>query len=177
MRATEREPKRRKQALPKDKLKVDTSVNGDTHILAEQHKEVEKRLFPMRIDHRTVIYVTKDKLTPEYAEEKRRQLSSVHEVEKKSGGCRVTVDVEEVRSLVASGMHLKGIAKKIGVSRTTIEKYIKKYNLRKLKLQSLKDIDLLEKGKIIRYYLEGYFMLKSSNIILLAPEEKRCLCQ
>lgn len=83
----------------------------------------------------------------------------------------------EIRSLVASGMHLKGIAKKIGVSRTTIEKYIKKYNLRKLKLQSLKDIDLLEKGKIIRYYLEGYFMLKSSNIILLAPEEKRCLCQ
>lgn len=130
MRATEREPKRRKQALPKDKLKVDTSVNGDTHILAEQHKEVEKRLFPMRIDHRTVIYVTKDKLTPEYAEEKRRQLSSVHEVEKKSGGCRVTVDVEEVRCLVAGGMILKDIAKQLGVSRTTVTNYIKKYDLR-----------------------------------------------
>lgn len=100
-------------------------MNGDAHILAEQHKEVEKRLFPMRIDHRTIIYVTKDKLTSEYAEKKRRQLCSVPEVEKKGGGCRVTIDVKEIRSLVASGMHFTGITKKIGVSRTTIESILR----------------------------------------------------
>lgn len=130
MRKVERELKKRQANLPDDKKKIDTSVNGDAEQLAEQHKEVEKRLFPMRIDHRTVIYVTKDKLTSEYAEEKRRQLSSVHEVEKKSGGCRVTVDVEEVRCLVAGGMILKDIAKQLGVSRTTVTNYIKKYDLR-----------------------------------------------
>lgn len=130
MSKVERELKKRQANLPDDKKKIDTSVNGDAEQLAEQHKEVEKRLFPMRIDHRTVIYVTKDKLTPEYAEEKRRQLSSVHEVEKKSGGCRVTVDVEEVRCLVAGGMILKDIAKQLGVSRTTVTNYIKKYDLR-----------------------------------------------
>ena len=51
-------------------------------------------------------------------------------VEKKGGGYRVTVDVEEVRELVVSGMRLKDIAKKLGVSKTTVDNYIKKYDLR-----------------------------------------------
>ena len=41
--------------------------------LVEEQREIEKRLYPLRIDHRTVIYVTKDKCTKEYAQKRRRQ--------------------------------------------------------------------------------------------------------
>lgn len=53
--------------------KIDTTVNGDAEMLAEMHKEIEKKLYPLRIDHRTIIYVTKDKCTPEYAEKNARR--------------------------------------------------------------------------------------------------------
>lgn len=51
--------KRNKQAISDRYKKVDTTVNGDAERLVEEHKEIEKRLYPLRIDHRTVIYVTK----------------------------------------------------------------------------------------------------------------------
>lgn len=51
-------------------------------------------------------------------------------LKRRVGGYRVTVDVEEVRELVVSGMRLKDIAKKLGVSKTTVDNYIKKYDLR-----------------------------------------------
>lgn len=92
--------------------------------------ERDIRRFPLRIDRRTVIYVTKNKLTPEYAEKKRKEFNSVPTAQKKGGGIRISVDVEEVRKLVSSGMYLKDIARRLGVSRTTIDNYIKKYNLR-----------------------------------------------
>lgn len=92
--------------------------------------ETNTRLFPLRLDQRTVIYVTKDKLTPEYAEKKRKQFGVVRPVEKKGGNTRVHVNVEDVRALVREGMLLKDIAKKLGVSKTTIDNYIRKYNLR-----------------------------------------------
>lgn len=56
--------------------KIDTTVNGDVERLAEMHKEVEKELYPLRIDHRTVIYVTKDKCTPEYAAKKAQDVGA-----------------------------------------------------------------------------------------------------
>ena len=63
--------------------KIDTTVNGDAELLAEKHKEIEKKLYPLRIDSRTIIYVTKDKLTPEYAEKKRKTLGLAPAVEVK----------------------------------------------------------------------------------------------
>ena len=92
--------------------------------------EANTRVFPLRLDSRTVIYVTKDKLTPEYAEKKRKQFGVVRPVERKGGNIRVHVNVEDVRILVQSGMYLKDIAKRLGVSKTTIDNYIRKYNLR-----------------------------------------------
>ena len=59
-----------------------------------------------------------------------RRSENYSAIEKKGGGYRVTVDVEEVRELVVSGMRLKDIAKKLGVSKTTVDNYIKKYDLR-----------------------------------------------
>lgn len=124
--------KKLSQPLPEDRKKVDTSINGDAQRLVEEQKLVERNLYPLRIDHRTVIYVTKEKCTSEYAEMKRRKMNPAPEPAlQKGGNAHVKVDVEEVRYLVQSGMYLKDIAKKLGVSKTTIDKYIQKYDLRK----------------------------------------------
>lgn len=123
--------KRNKEAISDRYQKVDTTVNGDAERLVEEHRLAEKRLYPLRIDHRTVIYVTKDKLTSEYLEMKRKQFNPVVIKERKGGNPRATLNVEEVRTLVHAGMLLKDIAKRLGVSKTTIDNYIKKYNLRK----------------------------------------------
>ena len=91
---------------------------------------MDSNKYPLRIDHRTVIYVTKEKCTGEYAEKKREQFNLAPVQEQRGGNTHVTVDAEELRTLVQSGMLLKAIAKKLGVSRTTASKYIKKYDLR-----------------------------------------------
>jgi hypothetical protein len=46
--------------------KIDTTVNGDAESLVEQHKEVERRLHPLRIDRSTVIYVPAEKCNEGY---------------------------------------------------------------------------------------------------------------
>lgn len=58
--------KRNKQAIPDRYKKVDTTVNGDAESLVEQHKEVERRLHPLRIDRSTVIYVPAEKCNEGY---------------------------------------------------------------------------------------------------------------
>lgn len=123
--------KRNKQTISDRYKKVDTTVNGDAERLVEEHREIEKRLYPLRIDHRTVIYVTKDKCTKEYAQKRRRQFGIEPSPERKGGNPRVHIEVEEVGKLVQGGMHLKDIARTLGVSRTTVSKYIQKYNLRR----------------------------------------------
>lgn len=75
MRKAERIIRDKHRRLPEQCKKVDTSVNGDAEHLAEKHKDVEKKLYPLRIDKRTIIYVTKDKLTLEYAEKKRKSMN------------------------------------------------------------------------------------------------------
>lgn len=47
--------------------KVDTAVNGDILDRLVELRLDTAKLHPLRIDHRTVIYVTSDKLTEEYA--------------------------------------------------------------------------------------------------------------
>ena len=123
--------KRNKQTISDRYKKVDTTVNGDAERLVEEHRKIEKRLYPLRIDHRTVIYVTKDKCTKEYAQKRRRQFGIEPSPEKKGGNPRVHIEAEEIGKLVQEGMHLKDIARTLGVSRTTVSKYIQKYGLRK----------------------------------------------
>lgn len=49
--------------------KADTKKNGkNLEECIAAHREREKSLYPLRINRTTVIYVTKDKCTPEYAE-------------------------------------------------------------------------------------------------------------
>jgi len=60
--------------IPDKYKKIDTTVNGDVESLAEQHKEVEKRLYPLRLNKTTVIYVTKDKRNEAYAAKARKRM-------------------------------------------------------------------------------------------------------
>ena len=61
MRKADRIIRDRHSRIPDKYKKIDTTVNGDVESLAEQHKEVERRLFPLRLNKTTVIYVTKAK--------------------------------------------------------------------------------------------------------------------
>ena len=55
--------------------KVDLSKNGDktSQAIAAQKKR-EKKLFPLRLNSKTVIYVTKDKQNTYYAEEVKKKM-------------------------------------------------------------------------------------------------------
>lgn len=50
MRKADRIIRDRHSRIPDKYKKVDTTVNGDAESLAEQHKEVGKRLFPLRLN-------------------------------------------------------------------------------------------------------------------------------
>lgn len=125
--------KRNKKAISDRYKKIDTTVNGDAERLVEEHREIEKRLYPLRIDQRTVIYVTKNKCNAQYAESFRQRRGIVPDNKSTVVKSRVKVNVEEARTLVQSGIYLKDIAKRLGVSKTTIENYILMYDLRKKK--------------------------------------------
>lgn len=59
---------------PTKERKADTTKNGnDLSGYIERQKEYEKQLYPLRITGTTVIYVTKDKQTSEYADWYRRE--------------------------------------------------------------------------------------------------------
>lgn len=130
MRKAERIIKDKHFRQPDKYKKVDTTINGDAKMLAEKQKQVEKKLYPLRIDQRTVIYVTKDKLTPEYAEKNRKSMNLKQSIEKKGGTTQVEIDVEKLRGMFHAGMSPNDIAMEFGVSRTTMYNYIKKYDLR-----------------------------------------------
>lgn len=59
---------------PTKERKADTSKNGnDLSGYIERQRKYEERLYPLRINQTTVIYVTKEKQTSEYADWYRRE--------------------------------------------------------------------------------------------------------
>lgn len=114
--------------------KVDLTKNGDkTSQAVQAQKKREKKLFPLRLDHRTVIYVSKENRNEDYAAKKRIEFGIGVKAEPKptmSGNPRKKVDVDEVRILIKEKMKLKDIAKKMGVSTSTIGSYVMKYKMR-----------------------------------------------
>lgn len=71
---TKEQARRNKTRLSDREKKVDTTINGDAELLVEQHKEVERKLFPLRLSNTTVIYVTKDKQNEAYAAVARKRM-------------------------------------------------------------------------------------------------------
>lgn len=74
MRKADRIIRDRHSRIPDKYKKIDATVNGDAEILAEQHKEVERQLFPLRLNKTTIIYVTKDKQNETYATKARKRM-------------------------------------------------------------------------------------------------------
>ena len=74
MRKADRIIRDRHSRIPDKYKKIDTTVNGNAESLAEQHKEVGRRLFPLRLNKTTVIYVTKDKQNEAYAAKARKRM-------------------------------------------------------------------------------------------------------
>lgn len=59
---------------PTKERKADTTKNSNSlSEFIERQKEYEKQLYPLRITGTTVIYVTKEKQTKEYADWYRRE--------------------------------------------------------------------------------------------------------
>lgn len=115
--------------------KEDTRENAevpDAVIIA--HKEKMKCLKPLRINARTVIYVTEDKCNEAYRQE---YLKRMGEVKKESEGSRglspfsVKFDREEMADriveLYKQGYAIKDIVATLHVSTSTCCKYINKY--------------------------------------------------
>lgn len=68
MRKADSELKKRHQVLPEERKKADTSKNSDKlEEVIQKHKQSENRLYPLRINKTTVIFVTKDKQNEGYA--------------------------------------------------------------------------------------------------------------
>jgi len=65
-----------KELAPKGTYKkVDLSQNGDkTSQAVAAQKNREKKLFPLRLNSKTVIYVTKDKHNMYYAEKAKKKM-------------------------------------------------------------------------------------------------------
>jgi len=55
--------------------KVDLTINGDkTSQAVAAQKKREKKLFPLRLNSKTVIYVTRDKQNSYYAEKAKKKM-------------------------------------------------------------------------------------------------------
>lgn len=121
----------RKKNLPDKYKKVDTSVNGDVESLSKNQKGIEKHLFPLRIDQRTIIYVPKEKCNDKYADEYRiKHRLCTSDYKNNHSKKKVNVDVEKLRTFVQRGMTLDKISLEMGVSSTKVSNLIREYNLR-----------------------------------------------
>lgn len=132
MRTVDKELKCRKQALPDKYKKVDTSINGDAERLVEEHRKAERRLFPLRIDQRTVLYVTKDKCTPEYAEQYKRRMNIQDESCLKRPMKGLSKD-NLYNLYINQGKTLQETADTVGVCSRTIAYHLQKYGISKKK--------------------------------------------
>lgn len=65
---------KRNEKPPMTERKPDLELNGNKVLEAvELQRKREKDLFPLRINRTTIIYVTKEKCTREYAEKYKRE--------------------------------------------------------------------------------------------------------
>lgn len=58
--------KKLRQPISEERKKVDTSINRDAEHIVETQKIIERKFYPLRTDHQTVIYVTKDNCNAEF---------------------------------------------------------------------------------------------------------------
>lgn len=75
MRCTDRKIRDKVRNMPAKYKKIDTARNGVGTEAMAKHLEAEKGLRPLRVNARTTIFVTSDKLSEEYAEKYRKKMN------------------------------------------------------------------------------------------------------
>lgn len=115
--------------------KIDTSKNGESmekHI--EEHRRIEKKLFPMKINDKTTIYVTAQHNNEEY---KLKWMEKHGLVKKETNASTRTTcgrekkefDYEKAKEMVKSAYSVSDISKEVEVSTTVLYKFFKEENI------------------------------------------------
>ena len=106
--------------VPKDDTREQVAVPDK---VIKANKEKISRLCPLRINAKTVIYVTADKCNDAYRESYLKRM----EGNKKSDSVPKDMVADRIVYLYEQGMSVKDIAVKLGVSQSVCTKRINKY--------------------------------------------------
>lgn len=117
--------------MKKDLRPADITKNSeDLDDEIRKHMQRNQQLYPLRLNRTTVIYVTKNKCTPQYAEKARIRMNLTDK--KNSGATRNNetslLDEKELRHLyITEGLTGKEIAERKNISRSSVYSYLKYY--------------------------------------------------
>lgn len=109
--------------------KPDTSSNCDgMEEVISKCMNKEKRLYPLRINKTTVIYVTKNKLNERYRQEYLERMDGT-KPKANTNPRKITISKEELQCGISEGLTNSQLAKRLSVSTTTIRNKLKEYEL------------------------------------------------
>lgn len=109
--------------------KVDTTINGNAINHIKTQREKEKALFPLKINDKITILVTKEKCNDEY----RLEWLSRNNIEKPVQKKPLAIEEEKLRELLLEkGMTVNEVADELNFSAATVYKYAKLYNIKLL---------------------------------------------
>lgn len=109
--------------------KPDTSHNDDgIEKVISKYMNKEKRLYPLRINKTTVICVTKNKLNERYRQEYLERMNGTSP-KPHTNPVRINISKEELQSAISEGASQYKLAKRFGVSTTTIRNKLKENGL------------------------------------------------
>ena len=114
--------------LPEGCLKADTSQNIEgVEKIIEEHRKLEKTLFPMRINAQTVIYVTAERNNEEYRRKwmkkngyKNHGEKKIEKIESLGGRDKMCFDKEKAKSMLLEAFSVKEISNEVNVSTTIL---------------------------------------------------------
>lgn len=114
-------------------LKCDTTKNGDMTDVMNRRKEIENKLYPLRINERIVILVPEHKRDEEYRQKWIAKNLEPQKIVCNSTGNTSVIKEDELRKLVDQhGMDMNRISREIGCSKTSVYHAVKKYGLREV---------------------------------------------
>lgn len=115
--------------MPEKCQKPDTAHNDDRLEEAiDKCMSSEKRLYPLRINKNTVLYVTRNKCNEKYRQEYLQRMEGTKpKAHPYTGG--ISIDKEALQAAISAGLTQTRLAKKFGVSTTTIRNKLKEHGL------------------------------------------------
>lgn len=94
------------------------------------HEKIEPiRIYPLRINNQTVIWVTKEKCNEAYRQAYMKRMGLVTTRPALHETCDSKVDLTELQKMYSSNVTIKDMARHFDVAKTTIQRYIKANNM------------------------------------------------